>query len=68
MTEQQAKGMLAFRQRIARAARKEAEKAENKRHRAKLLRDAEIADRRAADCQAVVQIARRGREYASAEG
>lgn len=58
MDSKQAKGMLSLHQRFARAARAEASRPENKRHRAKLLRDAEVADRRAAECQAVLQIAR----------
>jgi hypothetical protein len=58
MNAKQAHGMLNFHQRMARAARKEADEPGSRKHRAKLLRDAEVADRRAAECQGICQIAR----------
>jgi hypothetical protein len=58
MTSTQARGMLNFHQRMARAFRKEADKAENRKDRGRLLRDADVADRRAAECQGICQIAR----------
>ena len=58
MDAKRAHKMLNFHQRFARIARAEAARPENAKHRAKLLRDAEVADRRAAECQGVCQIAR----------
>ena len=58
MNAKQAHGMLNFHQRFARIARREADEPGNRKHRAKLLRDAEAAERRAAECQGICQIAR----------